>query len=365
MASTEVIVSIFHQVAPHQGGPPTWEQNLGEHKLTLFQIFGEPSRIFSISGPNVAAVLLPYFPHQEYGIDMSKHSSYTAGDAARAAINRSSDRLLTCARSTNETVDSDVLRRLRISTRTLRSDIRTFAPLLNPVWSESLRADLAWLAGELRVARDLDVIETRIVAGCRALTDNDAPAAQRLLARLEVDKATARIAVVKALRTERFSLITERLIDVSPEAIQRNDENGLQLWQTPASSILPGLVAGRWKKLYEAAENLTVVSTEIELHSLRLLVKRCRYAAEAARPAVGKDARQFATALQKFQRHLGEVQDSTATEAWLRAGATNRGVALVAGQLITGERVGRAKGMAKISTRWDKVAQPSLRTWLK
>ena len=127
---------------------------------------------------------------------------------------------------------------------------------------------------------------------------------------------------------------------------------------------MPGLVSTRWKKLHGAAEKLSVAPTEIELHSLRLLVKRCRYAAEAARPAVGKDARQFARALHEFQRHLGEVQDSAATEAWLRTVATNRGVALVAGQLITGERVGRAKGIAKISKRWDKVAQPSLRTWL-
>jgi CHAD domain-containing protein len=305
------------------------------------------------------------FSQQRHGIDMSKHSSHTAGDAALAAINRSSDRLLTFARSTNETVDSGVLRRLRIATRTLRSDVRTFAPLLNPVWSELLLADLAWLAGELRVARDLDVFETRIVAKCEALTENDAPAAQQLLARLEVDKSTARTAVVEALSTKRFSLLAEQLGAVKPEAIQRNDEAGFQLWEAAASSILPGLVAARWKKLHGAAENLAVVPTEIELHSLRLLVKRCRYAAEAAGPAIGKDARQFARALQKFQRHLGEVQDSTATEAWLRTVATNRGSALVAGQLINGERVGRAKSIAKISRRWDKVAQPSLRTWLK
>ena len=199
----------------------------------------------------------------------------------------------------------------------------------------------------------------------RSATENDAPAAQRLLATLEVDKSTARIAVVEALRTERFSLIADQLGAVNPEGIQRNDEAGLQLWDTPASSVLPGLVSARWKKLHGAAEKLSVAPTEIELHSLRLLVKRCRYAAEAARPAAGTDARQFARALHEFQRHLGKVQDSAATEAWLRTVATNRGVALVAGQLITGERVGRAKGIAKISKRWDKVAQPLLRTWLE
>jgi CHAD domain-containing protein len=296
---------------------------------------------------------------------MSKHSPYTAGQTAEAVINRSTDRLLTFARSTTETVDPDVLRRLRIATRTLRSELRTFAPLLNPVWSEQMRTDLRWLAGELRVARDLDMIQTRIVAACRTLTQNDAPAADQLLARLEVDKSAARIAVTNALNAERFSQLAKQLGAVNPEAIQHNDVAGLQLWDAPASSVLPGLVAARWKKLQGAAENLTVVPTEVELHSLRLLVKRCRYAAEAAVPVAGKDARHFARALQEFQRHLGEVQDSAATEAWLRTGATNRHVALVAGQLITSERFGRAKGIAKIAKRWGKVAQPSLRAWLK
>ncbi|MGI9595445.1 MAG: CHAD domain-containing protein, partial [Acidimicrobiales bacterium] len=54
-----------------------------------------------------------------------------------------------------------------------------------------------------------------------------------------------------------------------------------------------------------------------ELHRIRILAKRTRYAAEAVVPAFGKKAKIFAKALTGIQDVLGELNDAAVAEAWL------------------------------------------------
>ena len=54
------------------------------------------------------------------------------------------------------------LHQMRVGTRRLRSDLRTFRPLLDRDWAESLRAELKWLGGSLGAVRDLDVLLERL-----------------------------------------------------------------------------------------------------------------------------------------------------------------------------------------------------------
>ena len=54
------------------------------------------------------------------------------------------------------------LHQMRVGTRRLRSDLRTFRPLLDKDWAESLRAELKWLGSSLGAVRDLDVLLERL-----------------------------------------------------------------------------------------------------------------------------------------------------------------------------------------------------------
>ena len=54
--------------------------------------------------------------------------------------------------------DPEELHQARVATRRLRAVLRAARPLLDPGWTESLRAELSWLGGALGPVRDLDVL---------------------------------------------------------------------------------------------------------------------------------------------------------------------------------------------------------------
>ena len=58
------------------------------------------------------------------------------------------------------------------------------------------------------------------------------------------------------------------------------------------------------------------------LHSARKAAKRARYAAEAARPALGRPAKRFAKRMKRVQQLLGDHQDSVVAREALRELAT-------------------------------------------
>lgn len=51
---------------------------------------------------------------------------------------------------------------MRVACRRLRSDLRTFKPLIRKTWSRPLRTELRWLAGVLGAARDAEVLRERL-----------------------------------------------------------------------------------------------------------------------------------------------------------------------------------------------------------
>src|SRR5262249_14590139 len=51
---------------------------------------------------------------------------------------------------------------MRVGCRRLRSDLRTFAPLLDKAWVARLRTELGWIAEVLGGARDAEVLRARL-----------------------------------------------------------------------------------------------------------------------------------------------------------------------------------------------------------
>jgi len=82
--------------------------------------------------------------------------------------------------------------------------------------------------------------------------------------------------------------------------------------------------------------------------------KRCRYAAEAVSPVIGKRAARFARAAAAVQGVLGEHHDSVRTQAWLRKPEKPAELLLVAGELLAMERAA-ATGLATEA----RTARPS------
>ncbi|MYW07205.1 CHAD domain-containing protein, partial [Streptomyces sp. SID2563] len=75
-------------------------------------------------------------------------------------------------------------------------------------------------------------------------------------------------------------------------------------------------LAGR---VAHALESAPGPDRDAALHSARKAAKRARYAAEAARPALGKPAKKAAKRLKAVQSLLGDHQDGVVARATLRA----------------------------------------------
>jgi len=136
--------------------------------------------------------------------------------------------------------------------------------------------------------------------------------------------------------------------------------------QALAAQVLPSLVRGPWRRLHRAVAALGPDPEDDALHQIRIHAKRCRYAAEAAAPVIGKAASNLAAGVAELQGVLGDFHDAIVAEAWLRQGASrgSAGAALVAGELITFQRQEAATCRAAWTAAWKDASAKKLRAWL-
>ena len=254
--------------------------------------------------------------------------------------------------------DPEAVHQARVPTRKLRSHLRTFGPLLDPEWTEPLRSELGWLALGLGAVRDREVLFERLSERAKSLPASDLRSANSLLHILQVEIGTLRTKLMAELDSLRYVDLLERLVVASqaPGALPDADE--------PASKVLPPLAAGPWRRLRSAVNQLPETPTDPELHRIRILAKRARYAAEAVAPVAGKAADAFARAAAKLQTILGEHQDSVTAQAWLRGARISGRRAFVAGELIAMEHVAAEDARAKWPRVWKALDRKSLRDWM-
>src|SRR6202140_1889267 len=254
--------------------------------------------------------------------------------------------------------DPEAVHQARVATRKLRSHLRTFGPLLDPEWTEPLRSERGWLALGLGAVRDREVLLERLRERAKTLPPSDLRSAGSLLHVLEEEIETLRTKLMTELSSMRYIDLLDRLVSAAhvPATLPEADE--------PASKVLPPLAAGPWRRLRSAVKQLPETPTDPELHRIRILAKRARYAAEAVAPVAGKAADAFARAAAKLQTVLGEHQDSVTAQAWLRSARLSGRRAFVAGELIAMEHVAAEDARSKWPKVWKALDQKNLRSWM-
>jgi CHAD domain-containing protein len=238
----------------------------------------------------------------------------------------------------------DALRKLRVALRRLRSDLQTFAPLLDPEWANELRNRLGGLAARLGTVRDAEVLSARLVELASLLTEVDRAAALPLL-----DTAASHLAMTRAELLEQLagddylSLVDTALAGVTqPRWAEASGD--------PPS--VTALAAKRWRRLRTYVAGVGETPSDEQLHRVRILAKRVRYAADASVPVAGDAAAASAGRVAVLQAVLGEQHDAVVTREWLRRQAdATAGVAFAAGQLAALE----VKTMHRASQRWRKA----------
>jgi CHAD domain-containing protein len=260
--------------------------------------------------------------------------------------------------------NSEDLHQFRVATRRLRSDLRTFAPLLDRHVTKWLRDELGWLAREVGIGRDADVLAERLRSQLARMPDRDAKQVDTLLKHLAKTADEASEHVMQTLVDPRYIALLEALVETARQPHFLAAPSAIA--DRSARPVLTDLVKKPWRRLSRAIDDLEPDAPDAALHAVRILAKRARYAVDAVVPLYGKDARRLGRALGEVQTVLGKYQDTTVAEAWLRAAAKAvPSTRLVAGELIAFERDDRVQLRAEFARVWKKASRRKLRKWLR
>ena len=122
----------------------------------------------------------------------------TGLDVIRSAVARSTIRLVAHEPITRVGEDPEGVHQARVAVRRLRSDLRTFRPLLDRDWAEALRVELRWLGGLLAPVRDAEVLGVRLQGRIEGMVGLELASAKVLLDRLETDRLEAGVGFSEA-----------------------------------------------------------------------------------------------------------------------------------------------------------------------
>jgi CHAD domain-containing protein len=281
-------------------------------------------------------------------------SSPTAGDVVRSALAEAVTRLIRHDVVVRIDTDPEGVHQARVATRRLRSHLRTFAPLLVTDWALELRDELGWLAQVLGRRRDADVMLERIRGRAESLPEQSAHGVKRVLAALEHERSVASEVLEETMRSDRYLNLLDRLVAAAREPALMDEA------AASTNDVLPGLVRPPWRSLAKAAKAVSDPPRDEELHAVRIRTKRCRYAAEAVAPVLGKRARAFASDAAKLQDVLGDFNDSAVAERWLRDWSTRaraRDAIFAAGELAGLERAAEERGRAGWRKAWKRLSR--------
>ncbi|MFJ7268103.1 CHAD domain-containing protein [Streptomyces sp. NPDC099050] len=212
----------------------------------------------------------------------------------------------------------DSVHQMRVATRRLRSAFKTYRRILDPAETGPIGEELRWLAAELGVDRDQEVllerIQTRLDELPRTLVLG--PVRGRLKIWNVARRTGSRRAALAALDSGRHVALLNAL-----DALLA-DPPLLKAAARPAESALPAAVLADYERLAGRIGGALSMNPgedrDLALHEARKAAKRARYAAEAAAPALGKPARKLARAVKAVQSLLGDHQDGVVAREALR-----------------------------------------------
>ncbi len=214
--------------------------------------------------------------------------------------------------------EPDSVHLMRVSSRRIRSALATYRTLLDPAVADGLRGELKWLADVLGVARDTEIIRSRL----RDLISADpaelmmGPISQRIDEELGADHHKARADILAALEDERYYRLLdglEKLLSAPPLTSSASK---------PARKSAAALIRKDVRRLRRAVGTAKAAqegsARDQSLHEARKRAKRLRYAAEAASSVCGNRGARLAAAAHGIQKNLGQYQDSVVIRNLLR-----------------------------------------------
>jgi CHAD domain-containing protein len=263
----------------------------------------------------------------------------------------------------------DAVHQMRVATRRLRATLRSFGQVIPRSDTERLAAELNWLGGLLGAARDGEVLPAHLQASLRSTSVEllIGPVQARVQGHFAPSRAAARAELLEALDSPRYAGLLAELdrLAAGPLPGPRAGD--------PARDVLPASVRRAYrqadKRMRRAQHAPPGPARDAALHQARKSARRARYAAEAARPAIGPKARRFARQMKKVQSVLGDHQDTVLA----RQAARELGIgAHLAGENaftygLLYEREAHRAGHRQADARraWKRASRSRYRKWMK
>ncbi|MFE7133958.1 CHAD domain-containing protein [Streptomyces sp. NPDC057638] len=262
----------------------------------------------------------------------------------------------------------DAVHQTRVATRRLRSAFRTYRKILDRTVTDPLGEELKWVAGELGVARDTEVLLERLRGRLDELprTLLLGPVRGRLRVWSAARGSGARRKALTTLDSRRYLALLTSL-----EALLA-DPPLLKAARGAPGTVIPKAVLKDYDRLAQRVEHALALPSgderDLAMHDARKAAKRARYAGEAATPALGTPAKRFAKAMKSVQTVLGDHQDSVVARDALRnlaiqahgAGES----AFTWGLLYAHEQSSASARERELPAIWSEASAPGLRAAL-
>ncbi|MFJ9826117.1 CHAD domain-containing protein [Streptomyces sp. NPDC101160] len=262
----------------------------------------------------------------------------------------------------------DAVHQMRVACRRLRSAFKSYRKVLDRGVTDRVGEELKWLAGELGTARDEEVLTARLNARLDELpnTLRLGPVRARLRARGARRAEDARSRALAALDSPRHLALLDTLDALLADPPLR------EAAAHDAPEVLAHAVRKDFDRLAGRVERALALDPgherDLALHAARKAAKRTRYAADAARPTLGKPAKRLAKRVKAVQSLLGEHQDSVVARVALREIAVQAHAAgetaFTWGLLYGREEAAAQAGERELPALWKRAAAPHIRAAL-
>ncbi|GAA3883547.1 CYTH and CHAD domain-containing protein [Streptomyces lacrimifluminis] len=233
----------------------------------------------------------------------------TAGDHVLAYVRAQRDAIVDLDPAVRQDTEESV-HDMRVATRRLRSTFTSFRTVLDRKVTDPIGDELKWLAGELGVGRDHEVLAEHLGTVLDELPPTllHGPVRDRLGAWSKAEYGGARRRLLGVLDSPRYLTLLDTLDAVVAEPPV------LKAAAKKPDKVLAEAVRKDFAKvsalIEEAMGQPPGTDRDLGLHEARKKAKRTRYAAEAATPALGGPARTLTKSMKSLQSLLGDHQDS-------------------------------------------------------
>jgi CHAD domain-containing protein len=260
--------------------------------------------------------------------------------------------------------EEDAVHQMRVSTRRLRSALKSFGRQLDRAVTDPVGDELKWLAGVLGVERDREVLAERIAARLAGLPPELATddVRRRLLGTLAAAHPEAREELLRELNGTRYFTLLDRLDALLADPPLRGAA------KAPARKAVAKVVRRDHRRLGRRMATALAIDPgrerDVALHDARKAAKRARYSSEAARPVLGKPAQKHTRRMKSIAQLLGEHQDSVICRQAIVGVAVQAAASGESQQayeaLVQAERKIAADVEARLPKAWSKANRGKL-----